>query len=83
MKFTTLTLSRTPVPFLFCLPDIDRVISVLAELDAYTGRQHRRHIKRPAYLDEKLNPVSFDYAGEDIETIAREMRRAPSRSRGE
>lgn len=83
MKYTIMTFTRNTIPFLFCLPDIDRVIEVLAELDAYNGRQHRRHIKRPAYLDEKLDPVSFDYAGEDIETIAREMRRAPSRSRGE
>jgi hypothetical protein len=53
----------------------------LADLDSLQRRRYGAGLSR--ITEQPVHPVRYDYQGEELEDVAREMEKAPSRSRGE
>ncbi len=61
------------------LPAAERS-QALADLDSLQRKRYGAGLSR--INEEPVPAVRYDYQGEDLEDIAREMAQAPSRSRG-
>ena len=68
---------RNTIPFLQCIPPekFAQVIQDIADYEKEYGRDFRPDL-------EERQSVTYDYQGEELEEIDREMRKFPSRSRG-